>query len=133
MNFIAKKFYSKFQNSIVSDKWAKNFQSIGNDKINQLMKYIERSHWPRMNNFTRQLNVRSDLQDAKIYPGGPDDFTDLVRQRLKSSGGGPRRARVSSAHPSSRHTRHYAIGRGQGWHTARLLSLLDLVDTLDSN
>jgi len=44
MNLIAKKFYSKFQNSLLSDKRVENFQSIGNDKINQLMKYIERSH-----------------------------------------------------------------------------------------
>jgi len=44
MNFIAKKFCDKFQNSIFSDKRAENFQSIGNNKINQLMKYIERSH-----------------------------------------------------------------------------------------
>jgi len=59
MNFIAKKFYSKFQNSILSDKPTENFQSIGNDKINQLMKYIERSHWPRVNNFT-SLNSTYD-------------------------------------------------------------------------
>lgn len=64
---------------------------------------------------------------------GSGSFTDLVRQRLESSGGGPRRARVLSAHPSSRHTRHYAIGRGQDWHTARPLSLLDPVVAFDSN
>jgi len=44
----------------------------------------------------------------------PAIFTDLVRQQLEGPEGGPRRARVSSAHPSSRHTGHYTISRGQG-------------------
>jgi len=42
-----------------------------------------------------------------------EDFTDLVRRQLGCPRGGPRRARVSSARPSSRHTRHYAIGRAR--------------------
>jgi len=57
------------------------------------------------------------MLDARPWltcPVDPAIFTDLVRRQLKGPGGGPRRARVSSAHPSSRHTGHYAISRGQG-------------------
>lgn len=51
-----------------------------------------------------------------------DHFTDLVRRQPGCSGVDPRRARVSSARPSSRHTRHYAIGPGLATHSSSSLT-----------
>jgi len=63
-----------------------------------------------MSDRVRANHVRCSML---VHGQRPAIFTDLVRQQLEGPAGGPRRARVSSAHPSSRHTEHYTISRGQ--------------------
>lgn len=64
-------------------------------------------------NPTRRMSSKKMLRLIRAGWSPFEDFTDLVRRQLGWPRGGPRRARVSSARPSSRHTRHYAIGQAR--------------------
>jgi len=104
-SFIAKKFSGKPLDKTLDDERAQKsriFQLADQSDV------IDRSY---MSDRVCVNHIRCSML---VHGQLPAIFTDLVRQQLEGPEGGPRRARVSSAHPSSRHTGHYTISRGQG-------------------